>query len=91
MNHLINGPTNVLMINQTINELKVEVCSVVSDSLRPHGLYPTRLLCPWDFPGNRTGVDCHFLLHLLTMDHPYILSDDELASFNPYSLLEQLY
>ena len=24
-------------------------CSVVSDSLRPHGLQPTRLLCPWDF------------------------------------------
>jgi len=21
----------------------------VSDSLRPHGLQPTRLLCPWDF------------------------------------------
>ena len=20
------------------------------------------LLCPWDFPGNSTGVDCHFLL-----------------------------
>ena len=37
-------------------------CSVVSNSLRPHGLYPTRLLCPWDFPGNSTGVDCHFLL-----------------------------
>ena len=37
--------------------------SVVSDSLRPHGLQPTRLLCPWDFPGNSTGVDCHFLLH----------------------------
>ena len=36
--------------------------SVVSDSLRPHGLQPTRLLCPWDFPGNSTGVDCHFLL-----------------------------
>ena len=34
----------------------------MSDSLRPHGLYPTRLLCPWDFPGNSTGVDCHFLL-----------------------------
>ena len=26
-------------------------CSVVSDSKRPHGLQPTRLLCPWDFPG----------------------------------------
>ena len=23
--------------------------SVVSDSSRPHGLQPTRLLCPWDF------------------------------------------
>ena len=23
---------------------------------------PARLLCPWDFPGNSTGVDCHFLL-----------------------------
>ena len=30
--------------------------SVVSDSLRPHGLQPTRLLCPWDFPGKSTGV-----------------------------------
>ena len=24
-------------------------CSVVSDSLWPHGLQPPRLLCPWDF------------------------------------------
>ena len=37
------------------------VCSVVSDSLRPHGLYPTRLVCPWNFLGN-TGVGYHFLL-----------------------------
>ena len=36
--------------------------SVMSDSLRPHRLQPARLLCPWDFPGNSTGVDCHFLL-----------------------------
>ena len=36
--------------------------SVVSDSSRPHGLQPTRLLCPWDFPGKSTGVGCHFLL-----------------------------
>ena len=36
--------------------------SVMSDSLRPHGLYPTRLLRPWDFPGKHTGVGCHFLL-----------------------------
>ena len=37
-------------------------CSVVSDSLWPHGLQPTRLLHPWDFPGNSTGVGCHCLL-----------------------------
>ena len=36
--------------------------SVVSNSLQPHGLYPTRLLCPWDFPGNSPGEDFHFLL-----------------------------
>ena len=24
--------------------------SATSDSLGPHGLWPTRLLCPWDFP-----------------------------------------
>ena len=27
-----------------------------------HGLYPTRLLCPWDFPGKNTGVSCDALL-----------------------------
>ena len=40
----------------------VRAFSVVSDSLRPHGMQPARLLCPWDFPGNNTGVGCHFLL-----------------------------
>ena len=38
--------------------------SVVSDSQRPHGLQPTRLLRPWDFPGKSTGVGCHCLLQL---------------------------
>ena len=36
--------------------------SVVSDSAWPHGLWPTRLLCPWDSPGKNTGVGCHALL-----------------------------
>ena len=35
---------------------------VVSNSLGPHGLEPTRLLCPWDSPGKNIGVGCHFLL-----------------------------
>ena len=37
-------------------------CSVVSGTLRPHGLQRVRLLCPWDFPGKNTGVGCHSLL-----------------------------
>ena len=39
-----------------------QVISVVSDSVQPHIQQPTRLHCPWNFPGNSTGVDCHFLL-----------------------------
>ena len=35
--------------------------SVMSDSSRPHGLQPTRLLRPWDFPGKSNGVGCHCL------------------------------
>ena len=37
-------------------------CSVISNSLWTHGLYPTTFLCPWDLPGKSTGVGCHFLL-----------------------------
>ena len=36
--------------------------SVMHNSLQPHGLQPTRLLCPWDFPGKNTGVGSYFLL-----------------------------
>ena len=41
--------------------------SVVSDSSWPHGLQPTRLLRPQDFPGNSTGVGCHCLLRWFTL------------------------
>ena len=37
-------------------------CYKASDYLRPRGLQPTSLHCPWDFPGKSTGVDCHLLL-----------------------------
>ena len=36
--------------------------SVMSNSLWPHGLRPTRLHCLWDFLGKSTGVGCYFLL-----------------------------
>ena len=35
---------------------------LMPDSLRPHGLKPARLLCPWEFSGKNIGVGCHFLL-----------------------------
>ena len=48
--------------------------SVVSNSERPHGLQPTRLLRPWDFLGKSTGVGCHCLLwynpEILLNHHP---------------------
>ena len=44
--------------------------SVVSDSQRPHGLQPTRILHPWDFPGKSTGVRCHCLLWRYRATHP---------------------
>ena len=36
------------------------VRSLMSDSLRPHGLWP--IAHPWNSPGKNTGVGCHFFL-----------------------------
>ena len=45
--------------------LAVTVCvfsgSVVSNSLQPYGLYPTRI-CPWNSPVKNIRGDCHSLL-----------------------------
>ena len=38
------------------------VYSAVSSSVQPDGLWPSWLLCLWDFPGENIGVGCHFLL-----------------------------
>ena len=38
------------------------ICQVVDNSLWPRGLNPTRVLCPWNFPGKNTGVGWHFHL-----------------------------
>ena len=37
-------------------------CSVMSSSLLPHGLQPSRFLCPWTSPGKNTEVDSHSFL-----------------------------
>ena len=41
--------------------------SVLSNPQRPHGLQPSRLLHPWDFPGKSTGVGCHCLLQCMKL------------------------
>jgi len=40
--------------------MRAQLCLTL---LWPHGLYPARLLCTWDFPDKHTGVNCSFLLH----------------------------
>ena len=44
-------------------EMKVKVCySVMSNSLQPPGLWPSRLFCSWNSPGKKTGVGSLSLL-----------------------------
>ena len=63
-------------------------------TLRKYSNKPTRLLCPWNFPGENIGVSCHFLLqgifltrrlnpHLLWLLHwqVYSLPLSHLGSF----------
>ena len=74
----VKCPTHHLLSGGTVNPCSItgevysgtcqrrmhacSVISVVSDSLRRHGLQPTRLLSLWDFPGKSTGVGCRALL-----------------------------
>ena len=57
---------SIIYFGIPINCVCVCVCmcvrSVVSNSVWPHGLLPTRPLCPWNSLGKNTGVGCHFLL-----------------------------
>ena len=65
-----------------------QVASVVSDSVRPHGLQPTRLLRPWDSPGKNTGVGCHFLLQCMKVESESEVAQSCLTLSDPmdYSL-----
>ena len=43
-----------------LNHIQVKSDSFVSQWTVTH-----QLLCPWNFPGKNTGVDCHFLLQVI--------------------------
>ena len=68
--HMHIGITRYILchFSDSAQELKVLTCvkcqvtSAMADSLRPHGLQPARLLCPWDSPGKNIRVGCHALL-----------------------------
>ena len=68
----IKGPGNAnlptqrifVILRKRVNTQKevVHACSAVSNSFRPCGLSPIRLLHQWNFSGKNTGMGCHFLL-----------------------------
>ena len=50
----------------------------MSDPQRPHGLQPTRLLCPWDLPGkSRVAIAFSALIGYLT----YLSSVDSMVNY----------
>ena len=49
------------ILNITNYESKNVSHLVMFSSLQLQGLWPSRLLCPWDSLGKDTGVGCHFL------------------------------
>ena len=55
----LQDPIQVVLVGSLLCTLS---SSVVSNSLRPHELQPSRLLCPWNFPGKNTEMGCHFIL-----------------------------
>ena len=84
-------------------QMSLRACSatsVVYNSLKPSGLEPSRLLCPWDFPGKNTGEGCRALLqgilltqglnpHLLCCSQIFTISDtweDQISLTTPKSV-----
>ena len=47
---------------------------------------PTRLLCPWDFPGS-TEVDCHFLLQKASLKNFQPIADHNFVKYCQNELL----
>ena len=62
---VVGSITNDLINHASLMEPLLNCClvtSVVFNSVQPHRLLPTRLLCPWDSPGKNTVVGCHAFL-----------------------------
>ena len=60
----------------------------MSNSVRPHGLQPTRLLHPWDSAGKNTGEGYCFLLQCMKVESESEVTQSCLTLSDPmdYSL-----
>ena len=58
---------------------------VTSDSLQPHELQPTKLLCPYNSPGKNTGGDRHSLLQRIFLTQ----GSTQSPALQAYSLLSE--
>ena len=56
------------------------MCSVAQLCPALCDLQPSKLLCPWNFPGKNTGVGCHFLLQGI------FLTQGPNAKYNTFNL-----
>ena len=61
----------------------------MSDSVRPYGLQPTRLLRLWDSPGKNTGVGCHFLLQCMKVESESEVAQSCLTLRDPWTAAYQ--
>ena len=55
--------SRILIFYEKVKVLVVHLCPTLCN---PVGcMQPTRLLCPWNSPGQNTGVGCHSLLQVI--------------------------
>ena len=59
------SPYSAFYLSSTCVCVCVCVLSHVQLFAIPFDCNPTRLHCPWNFPGKTTGVGCHFLLQAI--------------------------
>ena len=52
-----NCPFQLPNLPMCVSAMSLLLCP----TLQPDGLGPARLLCPWESPGQSTGVGCHVL------------------------------
>ena len=69
-------------------KVKVKSLSRVRPSVT-HGLQPSRLLRPWDFPGKSPGVGCHCLLWYIAWGYPNLKSVNELKYKHGYGRISK--